>query len=351
MRLGVEHPLAPMEARLVDEVPSGAGWLYEPKWDGFRCVVFRDGDEIELQSKAQKPLGRYFPEVVEAMRSLGARRFVLDTEIVVPVGNVLSFDDLLQRIHPAESRIRKLADETPALVVVFDLLGDERGASLLERPLAERRPRLEAFGARWLAPAGPVRLSPATTDRRHAERWLSSAGGSLDGVVAKRLDQPYQPGERTAAVKVKRVRTADCVVGGFRYAQKRDLVGSLLLGLYDDEGLLHHVGFTSAIREQDRAAITRRLKALIQPPGFTGQAPGGPSRWATERSVEWQPLKPELMVEVSYDHFTGGRFRHGTGFLRWRPDKLPRDCTLDQVQKGGIEYRKVLDAKRPRRPR
>ena len=351
MRLAVEPPIAPMEARLVDEVPSGEGWLYEPKWDGFRCVAFRDGDQVELQSKAQKPLGRYFPEVVEAVQALSAQRFVIDGEIVVPVGDVLSFDDLLQRIHPAESRVKKLAEETPALLVVFDLLADERGASLLDRPLAERRPRLEAFAEKRLSPRGAVRLSPATTDPRAAERWLSSAGGSLDGVIAKRLDQPYLPGERTAAVKVKRVRTADCVVGGFRYGQKREVVGSLLLGLYDDEGLLHHVGFTSAIREQDRAALTRRLEALIRPPGFTGQAPGGPSRWATDRTVEWKPLKPDLVVEVSYDHFTGGRFRHGTGFLRWRPDKLPRECTLDQVERGGIEFRKVLDSRPPKRSR
>jgi ATP-dependent DNA ligase len=342
VRLGVESPLAPMEAKLVDEIPTGEGWLYEPKWDGFRCLVFRDGDQIELQSKAQKSLGRYFPEVVEAVRRLRARRFALDGEIVVPVGKVLSFDDLLQRIHPAESRIKLLAGETPALLVVFDLLADERGRSQLGRPLAERRPRLEVFAERWLEGQDAVRLSPATSDRRAATRWLSAAGGSLDGVVAKRLDQPYRSGERTAAVKVKRVRTADCVVGGFRYASKGKVVGSLLLGLYDDAGRLHHVGFTSAIREQDRKVLTTRLEALIEPPGFTGQAPGGPSRWATERSAEWQPLKPDLVVEVTYDHFTGGRFRHGTGFVRWRPDKLPRECTLDQVEKGGIEYRKVL---------
>jgi ATP-dependent DNA ligase len=347
----VRPPLAPMEARLVDELPRGEGWQYEPKWDGFRCLVFADGDEVELQSKAQKPLGRYFPDVVAAMRALGAPRFALDGEIVVPVGSVLSFDDLLQRIHPAESRIQKLAAETPALLVVFDLLADERGRSLLARTLAERRPRLEAFAKKWLDPRGPVRLSPASTDPADARRWLSASGGSLDGVVAKRLDQPYRSGERTAVVKVKRVRTADCVVGGFRYAAKRKEVGSLLLGLYDDGGLLHHVGFTSGIREADRKALTRRLEALVAPPGFTGRAPGGPSRWSTERSAEWQPLRPELVVEVTYDHFTGGRFRHGTGFVRWRPDKPPRECTLDQVDKGGAEYRKVLDPGRRARRR
>jgi ATP-dependent DNA ligase len=351
VRLGVEPPLAPMEAKLVEEIPAGAGWLYEPKWDGFRSIVFRDGDDIELQSKAQKPLGRYFPEVAEAVRAIGARRFVLDGEIVVPVGKVLSFDDLLQRIHPAESRIKLLAETTPALLVVFDLLADERGRSQLARPLAERRPKLEAFAERFLDPRGAVRLSPATTDRRAAARWLSSAGGSLDGVVVKRLDQPYRTGERTAAVKIKRVRTADCVVGGFRYASKRKVVGSLLLGLYDDQGLLHHVGFTSAIREEDRKQLTKRLEGLIEPPGFTGQAPGGPSRWSTERTAMWEPLRPDLVVEVTYDHFTGGRFRHGTGFVRWRPDKLPRECTLDQVEKGGIEYQKVLGPSARRRRR
>jgi ATP-dependent DNA ligase len=347
--LAVRPPLPPMEARLVDDLPEGTGWQYEPKWDGFRCLVFKEGKTIELQSKAQKPLARYFPEVVEAVAAIGGPRFALDGEIVVPVGDILSFDDLLQRIHPAESRIRRLAEETPALLVVFDLLADERGRSLLARPLAERRLRLEAFAGKRLGPDGSVSLSPATIDRRAAERWLSSAGGSLDGVVAKRLDQPYRSGERTAAVKVKRVRSADCVVGGFRYGKGRKEVGSLLLGLYDDGGLLHHVGFTSAIPESDKTELTRRIEKLVGGPGFTGQAPGGPSRWATERSAEWEPLRPELVVEVTYDHFTGGRFRHGTGLLRWRPDKPPAECTLDQVDKGGIEWRKVLAPERKRK--
>jgi ATP-dependent DNA ligase len=331
MSLPLAPPYAPMEARLVDEIPSGPGWQYEPKWDGFRCLAFRDGDRIDLQSKNGQPLARYFPEVVEHLRALPARSFVLDGEIVIPVGGRLSFDDLLQRIHPAASRIERLSRERPAVLIVFDLLVDPAGRALVEESLRERRRRLEVFAGKALTGRDDIRLSPATEDTAQARAWLDLAGGTLDGIVAKRLDLPYQTGERTGMQKVKRRRTVDCVVGGFRYASGSRVVGSLLLGLYDADGLLHHVGFTSGFPAADRAALLAKLTPLIKPPGFTGRAPGGPSRWSTERSAEWQPLAPKLVVEVSYDHFTGDRFRHATRFLRWRPDKAPRQCTLDQV--------------------
>ena len=327
----VRFPYPPMEALTVDAIPSPPGWQYEPKWDGFRCLVFRDGDTVVLQSKAGKPLTRYFPDVVESVRAVRAKRFVVDGEIVVPVKRALSFDDLLQRIHPAASRVRALAERTPALLLLFDLLVSERGTSLVQRPLVERRARLERFAARFLEERGGVRLSPATESLAVAKRWFRSAGGGLDGIIAKRIDVEYRAGLRDAMVKVKHERSADCVVGGFRYASKGRAVGSLLLGLYDEDGLLQHVGFTSSFTAEQRTALLPKLEKLVRPPGFTGQAPGGPSRWSTERSPEWQPLAPKLVVEVQYDHVSGMRFRHGTKFMRWRPDKAPRQCTLDQI--------------------
>jgi ATP-dependent DNA ligase len=336
----VHPPLAPMEAELVDEIPDEPGWQYEPKWDGFRCLVYRDGDEVYLQSKGEKPLGRYFPELVTAFSALKAKRFVLDGEIAVPVGGKFVFDELLQRIHPAESRIRKLSSEHPALFIAFDLLADTRGKALLDKPLAERRPLLEQFAQRYFVPSGRLHLSPATTKLAQAQRWFKQVGGNLDGVVAKRLASSYHRGTRDAMVKIKLVRTADCVVGGFRLASRGHVVGSLLLGLYDDEGRLDHVGFTANIPARDRPELTKTLRKLVEPPGFTGRAPGGPSRWSTKRSMEWQPLQPKLIVEVAYDQFTGGRFRHGTNLLRWRPDKTPRQCTFEQVQRrGGADIR------------
>jgi ATP-dependent DNA ligase len=320
-----------MEAKSVDAVPAGPEWQYEPKWDGFRCLAFRDGKAIALQSKAGEPLARYFPEVVAALGKVRAPRFVLDGELVIPHGRSLSFEDLLMRIHPAESRIKKLAEATPALLIVFDLLVDEKGKSLVSMPLSERRKRLEAFFARFLAGQTGSALSPATTDRAVALRWFRSTRGALDGVIAKRVDLPYRSGDRSGMQKIKQRRTADCVVGGFRFASKGGIVGSLLLGLYDDEGLLHHVGFTSSQTEETRRALTPKLKKLVKPPGFTGSAPGGPSRWSTKRSTEWQPLAPKLVAEVEYDHVSGGRFRHGTRFLRFRPDKAPRQCTFEQI--------------------
>jgi ATP-dependent DNA ligase len=321
-----------MEAKSVAQLPSGESWQYEPKWDGFRCVAFRDGNQIALQSKSGQPLARYFPELVEALLKLKATQFVIDGEIVVPVKGAFSFDDLLMRIHPAASRIKKLSIETPAKLIVFDLLVDERGQPVTDEPLSQRRKKLDAFARKYFARNKSIELSPQTSDLEIAKNWLAGAGVKLDGVIAKRIDLPYQSGNRHGMVKVKRLRTADCVVGGFRYAAEGKVIGSMLLGLYDDKGLLHHVGFSSSFKANEKAALTKKLEALIKPPGFTGNAPGGPSRWATERSAEWQPLKPTLVVEVQYDHFTGGRFRHGTKFLRWRPDKKPTQCTMDQVK-------------------
>jgi ATP-dependent DNA ligase len=319
-----------MEAHSVEAIPEGEGWQYEPKWDGFRCLAFRDGGKIELRSKAGQPLGRYFPDVVAALQSLKARGFVLDGEIVIPAGSALSFDALLQRIHPAESRVRKLAAETPAWLVVFDLLV-EGARSFLSMPLRDRRQRLEAFARKNFPSGGAVRLSPATTKLAVAQKWFGHVGASLDGVIAKRIDAPYAAGRRDAMVKIKAKRTADCVVGGFRYAEKARVVGSLLLGLHDEAGLLHHVGFCSGLKATERAALTKKLEALRGGPGFTGRAPGGPSRWSTKRSSEWEPLQPKLVVEVQFDHVSGGRFRHGTTLMRWRPDKAPRQCTMDQL--------------------
>lgn len=327
--LPVRPPFPPMEAESESEIPSGPGWLYEPKWDGFRCLAFRKDGQVLLQSKAGQPLGRYFPELVEALGKLSSRTFVLDGEIVIPEGKGYSFDALLQRIHPAESRIRKLARETPASLFAFDLLVDDKGKSLVGLPLEERRKRLEAFFKKVPDGAQAV-LSPATPDRKAAERWMGGTG--LDGVVAKQLDSPYLTGERAGMVKIKQMRTADCVVGGFRWAQKGGKVGSLLLGLYNGEGRLDHVGFSSSFNAEEKAELEAVLKPHESGSGFTGKAPGGPSRWSQGRSTEWVPLDPVLVCEVRYDHFSGGRFRHGTKFLRWRPDKKPEACTYDQIK-------------------
>ena len=331
MALPVPLSYRPMDARLTADIPAGPQWQYEPKWDGFRCLAFREGKKVQLQSKSGQPLGRYFPEIVAALEQLQPRQFVIDSELVVPEGDALSFDALLQRIHPAESRIRRLAAETPAVMVCFDLLLDVDGAMLAEQPLEVRRTALEKFARRFLKGNDRIVLSPATDDIRAARKWLAGAGAALDGVIAKRTDLPYQSGNRDGMIKVKRIRTADCVVGGFRYAGKGKEVGSLLLGLYE-KGLLNHVGFCSSFKTAERKKLRPMLEKLIKPPGFTGQAPGRPSRWSTERSTEWQPLSPKLVVEVQYDHFSGGRFRHGTRFLRWRPDKSPEQCTMRQVR-------------------
>jgi ATP-dependent DNA ligase len=322
-------PFLPMEAKSVDALPTDPGWQFEPKWDGFRCLAVGRGDGVSLFAKSGKPLHRFFPEVQANLAAMDAGAFILDGEMVIPGGGAFSFELLQQRLHPAESRIRKLAAETPATFVAFDLPGVD-GRDFTGEPLTVRRDLLEAFLPK---PLPGIRLSPYTRDRAEAQGWLDHAGGSLDGVIAKRLDGRYLP-EQRAMLKVKRIRSADCVIGGFRYATGSKLVGSLLLGLYNDEGLLDHVGFTSGFVGIDKPALTAQLEALSGE-GFTGNAPGGPSRWSTERTETYQPLKPELVVEVSYDHVSGGRFRHGTKILRWRPDKSPRQCTYDQIAPSG----------------
>jgi ATP-dependent DNA ligase len=332
LHLPIQPPYPPAEAKSVKEIPADAGWLYEPKWDGFRCLAFRDGKEVVLQSKAGQPLGRYFPELVAALRDLRVKQFVLDGEIIIRSDGALDFDALLQRIHPAASRIRKLSQETPSTYLVFDLLVDEKGRSFTSQPLSRRRMVLQEFADRF-KDNQRLMLSPATGDIKNAQGWMEQgASTGLDGVVAKRLDCEYTSGERTGMVKIKRIRTADCVVGGFRWAQKGGEVGSLLLGLFNHEGQLDHVGFSASFSKEARKKLKPILKPLIGGPGFNGKAPGGPSRWAREdRNTEWFPLKHRLVCEVQYDHFSGGRFRHGTKFLRWRPDKEPKQCTMEQV--------------------
>jgi len=324
-----------MEARSVERIPTGDEWIYEPKWDGFRVLAFRQGDTIALQSKAGQPLTRYFPELVEGLKTLAAKQFVLDGEIVIIEDGRLSFDHLLMRIHPAASRVQRLAAETPARILAFDLLVDSKGRDLTAKPLMERREDLATL-LRGAAKATMIELSPSSHDRSEAERWMKDYGAiGCDGVVAKLADEPYHSGDRTAMQKIKRMRTADCVVGGFRYASGNSrLIGSLLLGLYNDAGMLDHVGFTSSFDAAERKGLKKIVEPLEGGRGFTGRAPGGPSRWSTERTGEWVPLRLTLVCEVRYDHFSGGRFRHGTKLLRWRPDKDPRACTFEQLKRG-----------------
>jgi ATP-dependent DNA ligase len=322
---------------LVRDLPRDAeGWQFEPKWDGFRCLAFRAGSELEIKAKSGKSLSRFFPEVLANLRELSHGSFVLDGELVIPFDGGFAFDALQMRLHPAQSRINRLAQERPATLMAFDCLLTTPGQPLLDRPFVQRRQALEGFFDD-IGKAHGLALTPFTRDLRKARRWLSGSQASLDGVVAKQLDLPYRPGER-AMLKIKRRRTADCVVGGFRYESKRRRVGSLLLGLYDKFGLLQHVGFTSALADIDKRALTERLEKLVAPPGFTGAAPGGPSRWSTERSAEWQPLQPTLVVEVEYDPVTGDRFRHGTRLVRWRPDKAPHQCTFDQLPRSNGHF-------------
>jgi len=332
MSLSLPRTYAPMEAQSAEDLPEGRHWQYEPKWDGFRCLAFRDGERIDLESKSGKPLTRYFPELVRSLAALRAKLFVLDGEIVIPIDGNLSFDALLMRIHPTASRVEKLSKETPCIFIVFDLLVDTSGKRLDHLPLRKRRQALESFARKFTRGNDTLSLSPFTKDVALARKWFHMGVG-LDGIVAKRDHLPYQSGNRTGMQKIKKQRTADCVVGGFRYLEKKHQVGSLLLGLYDDQRKLNHVGFTSSIHDDERAALTKKLEGLIKPPGFTGKAPGGLSRWSTKRSAEWEPLDPKLVAEVEFDHFTGGRFRHGTRFLRWRPDKDPAACSIKQVER------------------
>jgi ATP-dependent DNA ligase len=316
--LPLTPPVKPQLARSRAELPEGDGWRYEPKWDGFRTIVFRDGDDVRLQSRNGRPMNRYFPEVVEQVRALPAARLVLDTEVVVVVDGVQEFDLLSQRIHPAASRVERLAAETPAAVAAFDLLaeGDE---SLLELPYETRRERL----ARVVA--DPLQLSPVTASREDAEDWLRGAG---EGVVAKEASAPYRPGERTGMVKVKRVRTADAVVAAFRFGKEEGTVGSLILGMYDDAGELHVVGHTSGFKAREK----RELIELLEPYRTHERGSGEPSRWKSDEELVWEGLRPELVCEIAFDHITGQRIRHGARFLRWRHDKEPGECHVSQLR-------------------
>ncbi|MDB5366566.1 MAG: dependent ligase [Rhodospirillales bacterium] len=313
-------------------MPRGESWQYEPKWDGFRCLAYRDGDEVFLASRNGRPLARYFPDLVEKLRAAAPPRFVVDGEIVIPVDGRLSFDELSLRLHPAASRVAKLAAAHPAEFVLFDLLATPEGRQIAGHPFIERRAVLEKLFNEGAFGAG-IRLSPMTRDFAQAKCWLDVAGGDVDGVVAKRLDAPYDSGGRDAMIKVKRMRTADCVVGGFRTGKNDDLVASLLLGLYDQDGKLVHVGFTSGLKREERPALTARLQKLIKPPGFDRNPPGGPSRWNRGEEKPWFPLKPALVVEVRFDHVSSDRFRHGTTLLRFRPDKKPRECGMEQLER------------------
>jgi ATP-dependent DNA ligase len=349
MRLPFAPPLEPMLAKAVAILPSDEGWLFEPKWDGFRAIVFRDGDEVFTQSRDLKPLDRYFPELGTPLRASLPERAVVDGEVVIATGGELDFEALLLRIHPAESRVRMLAEQTPSSFVAWDLLaiGDE---DLRKTPQGERRARLEEV-LRNAEP--PVHLTPATTDRATGADWFERfEGAGLDGVVAKRLDAPYQPGKR-AMLKIKHARTADCVVAGFRWHKNGPgtHVGSLLLGLFDDGGRLHHVGITSSFTWDRRAALVKELEPLRKDAvdghpwgewaewaGFgsadaSGQRlPGATSRWNRGKDLSWEPLRAERVVEVAYDHLQGDRFRHATTFKRWRPDKPPEACRYDQLE-------------------
>jgi ATP-dependent DNA ligase len=312
MALPLKPPVKPQLALSRRELPEGDGWAFEPKYDGFRAIVFVDGAETMLQSRGGKPLSRYFPEL-----AFPPGRYVLDGEIVIAAGDGREdFGALQQRIHPAASRIERLAAETPAAYVVFDLLARD-DESWLRRPFAERRGGLEAMDA------GELRLSPLTRDRAKAEPWLRE----VEGVIAKQLDAPYRPGERKGMVKVKRLRTIDCVVVGWRPGKEAGTVGSLILGLYDPDGEMHVVGHTSGFSAKRKRELVGELA-----PYETGQrGSGDPSRWDTGRELEWIELRPELVVEVTFDHTSGGRIRHGTKLVRWRDDKRPRECTIDQL--------------------
>jgi ATP-dependent DNA ligase len=349
MRLPFNPPLEPMLAKLSDTLPPAGEWLYEPKWDGFRAIVFKDGHEIYTQSRDLKPLDRYFPELAAPLREQLPDRCVLDGEIVIAGADGLAFEALLIRIHPAASRVKMLAEASPASFVAWDVLalGDE---DLRTTPQGERRARLEAILGRA---EPPIHLTPATTDVALAADWFDRfEGAGLDGVVAKRLDAWYQPGKR-AMLKIKHQRTADCVVAGFRWHKNGPgtHVGSLLLGLHDDSGNLHHVGITSSFSWDKRAALVKVLEPLregavdnhpwkewadwaeLGAADASGQRlPGATSRWNRGRDLSWEPLRPERVVEVAYDHLQGGRFRHATTFVRWRPDKIPADCRYDQLE-------------------
>ena len=332
----VTPEFAPMEMRSVDSIPDGPNWLYEPKWDGFRCLAHRDGDDVALVSKSGQPLARYFPELAAALRALEDEHFSLDGELAILVAGALSFDALQQRIHPAASRVNKLSVQTPAVFLAFDLLR-RRGVDRVGEPLEQRRKELESFAEAF--DGATIRLSPATTSRTVVDHWFESVGGALDGVIAKKLGIPYASGKRDGAVKIKKLRSADCVIGGFRFAKDSTTsVGSLLLGLYDDAGLLDYIGFCSAFSLEEKRALLDRLGPHIGDPGFTGGAPdSAPSRWSRgeERDRSYVKLRHDLVLEVQFDQVTSGRMRHGTRPLRWRTDKSPRSCSIEQLEVAG----------------
>jgi ATP-dependent DNA ligase len=318
MALPLAPPIKPQLAKSARELPEGDEWRYEPKWDGFRTIVFKDGDEVHLQSRGGKPMNRYFPDVVEQIAAVGEQRVVLDGEMVVEVDGVQEFDLLSQRIHPAESRVKMLAEQTPARYVAFDVLavGDE---VLTELGYDERRARLAELDL------GTVEESPSVPTQEEAGQWLT---GTSEGVVAKQGGARYLPGERKGMVKIKRLRTLDAVVAAFRYGKEQGTLGSLILGLYDDDGQLHVVGHTSGFKAKEKRELLDKLA-----PYMTGESgPGEPSRWKADEDLVWEGMRPELVVEVSYDHVTGNRIRHGTRLLRWREDKAPQDCKLEQLQ-------------------
>ncbi|HJT20781.1 MAG TPA: ATP-dependent DNA ligase [Nitrospira sp.] len=328
--MDVRNDLFPMEASLVGRLPEGEEWRYEPKWDGFRCLAYKRGNTVALRSKSGKPLERYFPDIVSVLEKLAPKNFVIDGELLVKGESGYSFSDLQMRLHPAASRVSMLAKKQPATFVIFDILETDAGVNVMGAPFAERRRILEDFWSRYCSNETAFKLSPQTQSMTEAMKWLRSSGWDIDGIVAKNSTDVYVPGERLMQ-KYKPIRTADCVVGGFRYGKDSQHVGSLLLGLYDDAGRLNHVGFTSSIARADKPSLTKQLEKLIHEPGFTGNAPGTPSRWSTERSTEWKPLLPKIVVEVSFDHVTDHRFRHGTKLIRFRPDKSPRQCTMEQL--------------------
>jgi ATP-dependent DNA ligase len=319
-----------MEALLVSRLPEGKEWRYEPKWDGFRCLAFKRGKNIYLRSKSGKPLARYFPDVAETLKKIKAKSFVIDGELLISGDEGYSFSDLQLRLHPAASRVKMLAEKRPATFVAFDLLETEAGENLMKTAFAERRELLEDFYKRFCRQERQLKLSQQTNSLKNAKAWLQTKDWHIDGIIAKNSTVIYEPGERIMQ-KYKPLHTADCVVGGFRYGTDSKEVGSLLLGLYDDRGRLNHVGFTSGIPKADRKTLTKKLENLIRAPGFTGNAPGARSRWSTERSTQWEPLAPKLVVEVSFDHVTDSHFRHGTKLLRYRPDKSPKQCKMEQL--------------------
>jgi ATP-dependent DNA ligase len=319
-----------MEAETAGTIPAGPAWQLRAEMGRVPLPGFPRRASRALRSKSGQDLNRYFPDTMPALSVTPVERFVLDGELVIAIDGAPSFEELQMPLHPAASRVSKLAAAHPARLIVFDLLADEGGQDLTGQVLAARRAALENLMIRLRSPA--LALCPATCDVQEARRWLAALDPGRDGVMAKRLDAPYAAGRRDAMVKVKYLRSADCVVGGFRYLQAAPEVGSLLLGLYDDAGRLDHVGFTATIPRAERPALTRHLQAIIALPGFTGRAPGGPSRWSNGRSADWQPVRPEIVVEVRYDHVTGDRFRHGTTLLRFRPDKKPAQCRIEQIR-------------------